>query len=139
MLYFVVALSVLSVVALGDQSKPVIHLPPIVLNVAKEAASTCLKETGASQEVSDNFFKLKFGSDPDSKNFIYCLCRKTNYADEDGHLNEALLTLFEGNEHKDAVAKVIDTCNKHQESNKIDTMYKTVECFYKNTPVHLSV
>ncbi|XP_014362927.2 uncharacterized protein LOC106714402 [Papilio machaon] len=139
MLYFVVVLSLLSVVALGDDSKPSIQLPPLVLNTIKEAASTCLKETGASQEVSDNFLKLKFGTDPDSKNFLYCMGRKTNNADEDGHLNEALVTLFEGNEHKDEVAKVIEDCNKHQESNKIDTMHKAVECFYKNTPVHLSV
>lgn len=124
---------------LSLSQKPSIQLPAIVVNVAKEAASTCLTETGASQEVSDNFFKLKFGTDPDSKSFLYCVARKTNYADEDGHLNEALLTLFEGSEHKDGVAKVMETCNKNQESNKIDTMHKTVECFYKNTPVHLAV
>ncbi|CAH2050183.1 unnamed protein product, partial [Iphiclides podalirius] len=119
--------------------RPVIHLPPLVLKAVQKAASDCVTETSVKQEVSDNFFKLNFGSDADSKKFIYCLCQKTNYGNEDGHLNDGFVTLFEGSDLKDEVQKVVDTCNKNKESDNVETMHKTVQCFYKNTPVVLVV
>lgn len=119
--------------------RPVVHLPPLVLNVVKDAAASCVTETSVSQEISDNFFKLNFGSDADSKKFIYCLCRKTNYGNEDGHLNDGFITLFEGSDRKDDIQKVIDDCNKNKDKDNVETMHQTVQCFYKNTPVVLVV
>ncbi|CAK1601806.1 unnamed protein product [Parnassius mnemosyne] len=139
MFYILVLLSTIMVAYAEIDKRPVVHLPPIVLNVVKEAASDCIKETGANQEVADNFFKLIFGSDLPSKKFLYCLCRKTNYGDEDGHLNDGLLTLFAGSDRKDDVQKVLENCNKSKDKTNVNTMYQTVMCFYKNTPVLLAL
>ncbi|CAG4979536.1 unnamed protein product [Parnassius apollo] len=121
------------------QKRPVVPLPTIVLNEVKKAASECIKETGANKEVADNFFNLNFSSDLPSKKFLYCLCRKTNYGDEDGHLNDGLLTLFGESDRKDDVQKVLESCNKTKGKTNVDTIHQTVKCFYKNTPVLLVI
>ncbi|XP_068626965.1 B2 protein-like [Battus philenor] len=137
MLYFAVVLSLLAVAHGSGDGRPVIHLPAIVLDVVKQSVTDCVKEEGVSPAIGEDFFKLKFGSDPDSKKFLYCVSRKTNYADEDGHFNDGMLSLFNGNSLKDEVQKVIEKCNKNKEDTKINTMYKTIDCFHKNTPVLL--
>ncbi|CAK1601804.1 unnamed protein product [Parnassius mnemosyne] len=137
MFHILVIFSVFASTYAQIDSRPVIHLPPAVSEVVKQITADCLKETKAEPEVAKRFFELKFDEDEISKKFLYCLGRKTNYVDEDGHLNDGIITLFDSSDRKENVQKVIETCNTIKKKNHLDTLFEIATCFYKNTPVLL--
>ncbi|XP_068618723.1 B1 protein-like [Battus philenor] len=135
MLYLVVLLSMIAVAYGGTDGRPKIHLPKAVLDVVNQAKLDCLKEKGLSNEIGEKFFKLEFTPDADMKTFAYCLARKTNYCDDDGHFSENLITLFGDHKSKDEIQNVIDKCNKIKKDTSMDTFFDVIVCFFKDSPV----
>ncbi|XP_068618682.1 B1 protein-like [Battus philenor] len=135
MLYFVVLLSMIAVAYGGTDGRPVVHLPKAVFEVINQAKVDCLKEKGLSDEIGEKFLKLDFTPDAGMKTFSYCLARKTNYCDDDGHFSDSFITLFGDHKSKDEIQKVVDKCNKIKKDTTTNTFFDVMVCFFKDTPV----
>ncbi|CAK1601803.1 unnamed protein product [Parnassius mnemosyne] len=137
MFYILVIFSVFVSAYAQIDSRPVVHLPPAVSEFVKQVSADCLKEIKAEPEVAKRFFGWQFDEDEISKKFRYCLCLKTNYLDEDNHLNDGFIKLFDSSDRKEDVQKVLETCNKIKKKDPLDTLFEIALCFYKNSPVLL--
>ncbi|XP_014362872.2 uncharacterized protein LOC106714353 [Papilio machaon] len=125
-------------VALGKMdTRPVVYLPKDLSDYMAKTAFRCMIKLRTPSSMVKRFFEIKLQDDDLSREFLYCVCYTTYLADEDGHLSEAMLRLFDDNEHAEAVQKVFESCNKIKTKTPVQTLSEVAKCFYKNSPVIL--
>ncbi|KPI97538.1 hypothetical protein RR46_07285 [Papilio xuthus] len=125
-------------VALGKtDTRPVVNLPKDLADHMAKITYNCMLIFQTRSTAIKHFYELKFPDDEVTKQFLYCVCYSTYLADEDGHLTNIMLRLFDDSDYEEEVKKVFESCNKIKRRKAIRTLYDVVKCFHENSPVIL--
>ncbi|XP_014362871.2 uncharacterized protein LOC106714352 [Papilio machaon] len=117
--------------------RPVVHLPKDLGDLMAKTTYDCMLIFRTPSSAIKHLYELKFPDDEVTKQFLFCVCYTTYLADENGHLTETMLRLFDDSDYEEDVKKVFESCNKIKRRKSIRTLYDVVKCFHENSPVIL--
>ncbi|CAH2050189.1 unnamed protein product, partial [Iphiclides podalirius] len=121
-------------------AKATIAVPADIVGLITEKSVECIAETGADVNILQRVFNWQFDNNKTSKKFSFCLFKKAGFSDETGHFHkDKILALYEKSGKKDLVANAASECDKINEKNPLETMYKVILCFFDKSPVLLEV
>ncbi|XP_013134590.1 PREDICTED: uncharacterized protein LOC106100313 [Papilio polytes] len=137
MIWLLMVYLILPIPLVELDTRPVVHIPKDLSDFMTKTAFNCMIKLQTSSIMVKRFFEFQLPDNEASKKFLYCVSYETYLADEDGHMSEALLRLFDGSEHAEEVQKVFESCNKIKTKSPVRTIFEVANCFYKNSPVVL--
>lgn len=116
---------------------------PIPDELAKriiENGRACIRESGVDREILDKSRQGIFTDDPKLKVFALCMARKSEIIKENGEIAVSVLREKFSPIIKDPIViqKLIDRCALAKE-NPEETAFQFQQCFYRNSPGHLSL
>ncbi|XP_041975230.1 uncharacterized protein LOC121730311 [Aricia agestis] len=120
----------------ANAQKEYIPLPQEVVPKIGDSAFTCLSKNGLDQEALPKLLAGEIQDTPQIRKFIQCFATGSGYGDKNGHFKEDKMVKLVGNhKSKDKYRSVVQECNKSQGSNSEDTLFQTVICFVKKSPI----
>ncbi|XP_014362934.2 general odorant-binding protein 69a-like [Papilio machaon] len=124
----------------ANASPVLVKMPSQMAEKVNVVGSQCIKETGAPIDSLTNSFPWNLPETETNEKFLFCLCKNLNLINDQGDFNyNRTMKIFANSDKKEAIEKTYYKCNTLKGKDRYDTTYKSVDCFFKNAPVSLSL